>query len=134
MNNPTSNGLIHSPSNHDLATTVSHLETLITEKEMQIIAKVDHAASAHKIDKELRPTTLLLFGNPQAGTPLMQEIQTAGIDLPQKYLIWEDQESNVWITHNDPTYMSSRHDIKDGEALLKKIATALQAIATAAGK
>lgn len=134
METPAQDGLIHSLSNYNLETTISHLESLIAEKEMQLIAKVDHAASAQKIGKELRPTTLLLFGNPYAGTPLMQEFQTIGIDLPQKYLIWEDQEKKVWITHNDPVYMSARHNIEDNEAILKKITAALQTIATAAGK
>lgn len=101
---------------------------------MAVIAKVDHAASAAKINETLRPTTLLLFGNPQAGTPLMQNSQTAAIDLPQKYLVWEDQQGQTWITHNDPAHIAARHNTEGLDTLLGNVTTALQSIATAAGE
>ncbi len=134
MNLNNAKGLIHTPTNHSCAQTAERLESLIAEKGMRIIAKVDHAASAAKIDETLRPTILLLFGNPQAGTPVMQSSQTAGIDLPQKYLIWEDQDGQSWITHNDPAYLAERHTADGIDMLLTNIATALQSIASAAGE
>lgn len=134
MDHCATQGLIHTPSNHSCTTTIERLEVLITEKNMAVIAKVDHAASAAKINETLRPTTLLLFGNPQAGTPLMQNSQTAAIDLPQKYLVWEDQQGQIWITHNDPAHIAARHNTEGLDALLGNVTTALQSIATAAGE
>ncbi len=134
MDHCATQGLIHTPSRHSCTTTTERLELLITEKKMAVIANVDHAASAAKINETLRPTTLLLFGNPQAGTPLMQNSQTAAIDLPQKYLVWEDQQGQTWITHNDPAYIAARHNTEGLDTLLGNVTTALQSIATAAGE
>lgn len=134
MSHSASKGLIHTLSNHSCTKTIERLELLITEKQMTVIAKVDHAAAAEKINEILRPTTLLLFGNPQAGTPVMQNSQTAAIDLPQKYLVWEDQQGQTWITHNDPVYIAERHNTEGLDPLLDKVSTALQSIATAAGE
>lgn len=132
MTNTTENGLISTQSQHNVDTTVNRLEGLIAEKGMKLIAKVDHAAAAANIDQQLRPTVLLLFGNPAAGTPLMQDVQTAGIDLPQKYLVWQDAEDKVWITHNDPAHMAARHQNQNCQPLLDKVTAALAYIANTA--
>jgi uncharacterized protein (DUF302 family) len=74
-------------------------------------AKVDHSGEAAKVGLEMRPTKLLIFGSPKAGTPLMQASPSLAIDLPLKALFWQDADSNVWLTYNDPTYLMRRHDV-----------------------
>jgi uncharacterized protein (DUF302 family) len=76
---------------------------------MTVFARIDHAAAAHAVGLELRATEVILFGNPRAGTLLMQEVQTIGIDLPLKALIWQDQAQTTWLSYNDPTYLAERH-------------------------
>ncbi|NJL61169.1 MAG: DUF302 domain-containing protein [Methylacidiphilales bacterium] len=89
---------------------------------MEEIPKIDHAAGAKSINQELRPTQLIIFGNPAAGTPLMQCNQTAGIDLPQKALIWQDEQGQVWFGYNSPKYLMARHQLKDcGEEAIQKL-------------
>jgi uncharacterized protein (DUF302 family) len=84
---------------------------------------------------ELRPTELVIFGNPKVGTPLMQCKQTVAIDLPQKMLIWEDESGLVWISYNEPQYISDRHNIQGCDENIGKIKTALSNFAnSAAGK
>ena len=83
-------GLVTLPSAHPAAETVERLKTLLAKKGIQLFAHIDHAAEAKKVGLRLRPTQVLIFGNPQAGTPLMQSQQTTGIDLPLKALVWED--------------------------------------------
>jgi uncharacterized protein (DUF302 family) len=89
---------------------------------MTIFARVDHAAGAAKIGKQLRPTELLVFGNPQGGTPFIECSQTVGIDLPLKALVWQDESGQVWIGYNDPAYIAQRHGVPQCPAIdtLKK--------------
>jgi uncharacterized protein (DUF302 family) len=82
-----------------------------------VFAGIDHAAGAAKAGKSLRPTELLIFGNPKGGTPLMECAQTAGIDLPLKALVWEDDAQQVWLGYNDPKYLAQRHGIADCPAV-----------------
>ena len=89
---------------------MDRLETVLKEKGMTIFVRVDHAAGAKRVGKALRPTEVLVFGNPQGGTPLMECSQTAGIDLPLKALVWEDASGQVWLGYNDPAFLASRHD------------------------
>lgn len=100
-------GLITVHSAHDVNTTADRMEAMLKNKGMTVFARVNHAAGAEKVGKTLRPTQLLIFGNPKAGTPLMQCRQQVGIDLPQKALIWEDADGQVWLTYNDPKYLVS---------------------------
>ena len=95
-------GLITLPSAHDFATTLDRLVTALQTKGVTIFARVDHAAGAASVNMALRPTTLIIFGNPAAGTPLMQSAQTAGIDLPMKALVWQDADGAVTLSYNDP--------------------------------
>jgi uncharacterized protein (DUF302 family) len=82
---------------------------LVKERGLSVFARIDHAAGAAKVGKTLRPTELLIFGNPQGGTPLMECAQTAGIDLPLKALVWQDEAGKVMVGYNDPEYLAKRH-------------------------
>ena len=106
-------GVIEVKSPHKVGETVARLESVLTDKGMTIFAKIDHAAGATKIGETLRPTTLLIFGNPKGGTPFMQCNQTIGIDLPLKALVWEDETGQVWLGYNDPTFIAARHQTAD---------------------
>lgn len=127
-------GLIHVNSSHDMATSSERLINILTDKGMTIFAQINHSTGAAKIGESLNPTELVLFGNPQTGTPLMQNNQTAGIDLPQKILIWKDSNDQVWLTYNDPAYLANRHQLDNCNALLEKISGALAGMTNAAAK
>ena len=102
-------GLIAVKSPYGAKETMDRLEIVLKDKGMTIFARVDHAAGAAKVGKQLRSTEVMIFGNPQGGTPFMECSQTVGIDLPQKALVWEDGSGQVWLAYNDPTYMANRH-------------------------
>jgi uncharacterized protein (DUF302 family) len=111
------NGLITVRSNFSVAQTVTRLITAVTAKGMTIFAVVDHGDGAAIAGMSLRPTQLVLFGNPKGGTPLMQENQTSGIDLPLKALAWEDAAGKVWLTYNDPAWIAQRHGLGAASAV-----------------
>ena len=119
------NGIISIKSSHDVKTTVDRLESILREKGMTVFIRINHAEEAQKVGKKLRPTELIIFGNPKVGTPLMQCGQSVGIDLPQKALIWQDEAGQVWLSYNDPKYLASRHSIKECGEVIKKIEKAL---------
>ncbi len=102
-------GLISVVSPRSAGETMSRLEGIVKERGLNVFARIDHAAGAGKIGKTLRPTELLIFGNPQGGTPLMECAQTAGIDLPLKALVWTDEAGKVMLSYNDPEYLAKRH-------------------------
>jgi uncharacterized protein (DUF302 family) len=102
-------GVVTLKSPHAARETMDRLENTLRQKGMTIFARIDHAAGAAKIGKQLRPTELLIFGNPQGGTPFMECSQTVGIDLPLKALVWQDAAGQVWIGYNDPAYLAQRH-------------------------
>ena len=106
-----SNGLIHLESKHSVDETLQRLQLLLQAKGVMIFALVDHSGEAAKVDLQMRPTKLLIFGNPKAGTPLMQAAPTVAIDLPLKALIWEDADGKVRLTYNDPAYFEQRHGV-----------------------
>ena len=128
----TENGLVTVRSNHSVRETGNRLETILEAKGMRIVARINHAAGAASVDMNLRPTELLIFGNPAVGTPLMQGAQTVAIDLPQKMLIWEDESGVIWLGYNDPEYLAQRHDIQGREENIRKVAGALANFAKAA--
>jgi uncharacterized protein (DUF302 family) len=99
-------GLVSIVSPRSAADTMTRLEGIVKEN---VFARIDHAAGAAKIGKTLRPTELLIFGNPKGGTPLMECAQTAGIDLPLKALVWTDEAGKVMLSYNDPEYLAKRH-------------------------
>ena len=125
-------GLINIKSAHDVKNTTDRLENILKEKGMNVFLRINHADGARNVGKELRPTELLIFGNPKVGTPLMQCGQTVGIDLPQKALIWQDENGQVWITYNDPQYLATRHGIDGCKAVLDKVKNALNNFSRAA--
>lgn len=127
-------GLITLKSAHNIKQTVDRLEAALKEKGMTIFIRLDHAANANKVNLKLRPTELVVFGNPKVGTALMQCSQSAAIDLPMKMLVWEDAESQVWLTYNDPHYMADRHAIKTCDEVLFKMEGALSKLAVAVTK
>ncbi len=102
-------GLVAIKSPHSAPDTMSRLEAKVKERGLMVFARIDHAAGAMKVGKTLRPTELLIFGNPQGGTPLMECAQTAGIDLPLKALVWQDDAAQVWVGYNDPAFLAQRH-------------------------
>ena len=126
-------GLIALKSPHAAKATMDRLEAALKDKGLTIFARIDHAAGAAKIGKQLRATELLIFGNPQGGTPFMECGQTVGIDLPLKALVWEDESGQVWLGYNDPAYLARRHGVAQCPAaagLTKALAAfAQQAIA-----
>jgi uncharacterized protein (DUF302 family) len=113
-------GLITVPSAHDFEKTLGRLLAALAEKSITVFARVDHAAGAKDVGLRLRPTTLVVFGNPVAGTPLMEASQFAGIDLPLKALVWEDAGGTVRLTYNDPHWIAARHHL--GDAVSKPVA------------
>lgn len=125
-------GLIAVKSNHSVAATADKLEAVLSEKGMTIMNRINHTAGAKTAGLELRPTVMVIFGNPKVGTPLMQCAQSVAVDLPQKALIWEDEEGQVWYGYNDPEYLKARHAIEDCDAGLEKVSGALAGFAKAA--
>jgi uncharacterized protein (DUF302 family) len=119
------NGIINIKSAHSVTETINKLESVLTKKGMTIFKRVNHTAGAEKVGMQLRPTELLIFGNPKVGTPLMLCSQTAALDLPQKALSYEDKNGQVWLAYNDPKYMAKRHYTKDCDAAVQKVTKAL---------
>ena len=109
QNASPADGLVTVTSPHSTSQTMARLEAVVKERGLNVFAKIDHAAGAAKIGKTLRPTELLIFGNPQGGTPLMECAQTAGIDLPLKALVWQDAAGKVMLSYNDPDSLAKRH-------------------------
>ena len=115
--------------------TYAALKKNIESKEpLTIIAELDHSANAKKAGMELRPTKVIMFGNPKLGTPLMKENQAIGIDLPQKMLVYEDEKGDVYVVYNDPKILAKNHNIGGQDEVLNKISEALKGLAEAAAK
>ena len=125
---PQQTSLVVQKSAHDVTTTVARLEAAIKQRGATIIAKVDHAAAAKANGLELRPTIVLIFGNPKLGTPLMQSNQTAGLDLPLRIVVWQDAGGAVMLGYRTPTSLAEAHSIQDREAVVTTMSDALRAI------
>lgn len=106
-------GMVVIKSGHGVKETIDRFEAAAKTRGLNVFLRLDHAAGAKKIGKELRPTELLVFGNPQGGTPLMECAQSSGIDLPLKALAWQDAAGQVWLGYNDPSFLAARHAAKD---------------------
>ena len=102
-------GLVAVKSPHPAKDTMNRFEENAKQRGLNVFARIDHAAGAAKVGKTLRPTEVLIFGNPQGGTPLMECAQSIGIDLPLKALVWEDAQGQVWLGYNDPAFLAQRH-------------------------
>jgi uncharacterized protein (DUF302 family) len=111
MTATTNNGIVDVPSKHSVDETVEKLQSILQAKGIAIFALVDHSGEAQKVGIKMRPTRLVIFGSPRAGTPLMLAAPSIAIDLPLKMLISEDAEGKVWISYNSPTYLQERHNL-----------------------
>jgi uncharacterized protein (DUF302 family) len=120
------------PSSLGPRETMDRLDAEIRAKGLTIFAQIDHAAGAAEVGLKLRPTQLIIFGNARGGTPLMQSVQTIGIDLPLKALVWQDAAGKTWISYNEPRRIVQRHGIANAEAIVTKMAEQLSAISNAA--
>ena len=127
-------GLISKTSKYSVHETMNRYEKIVKKKGFNVIARVNHSASAKESGKQLLPTELLIFGNPKLGTLLMQSNQTIGIDLPIKVLIWENKEGAVTLSYNDPSWLKKRHGISNKDSAFEKMAGALNAFSSAAVK
>ena len=121
-------GFVGKPSRYPVPETMDRLVTVLQSKGMTVFARIDHAAEAEKVGLKMRPTQLLVFGNPKGGTPLMVAAPTVAIDLPFKALAWEDADGKVWLGFNAPGYLKERHGIKGKDEALKALAGALDAM------
>ena len=119
-------------SAHDFATTVERLEQAIADEGLTLLATIDHAANAENVGLELPPTTVFLFGNPRAGTPLMQAAPTFGLDLPQRMLVWTNANGDVYVTWRAPTVLADEHGLAPDQAPLPTIAALLEGLARTA--
>jgi len=106
-------GMVQIKSPDSVSATADRFEQAALDRGLNVFARIDHAAGAKKVGQTLRPTELLIFGSPKAGTPFMKCSQTVGIDLPLKALVWEDEQGQVWLGYNDPKYLAQRHQAGD---------------------
>jgi uncharacterized protein (DUF302 family) len=131
----TPEGLIVRASRHEPKATMDRLAAAVTTRGAAVVARVDHAAAAATVGLTLAPTEALIFGNPRAGTPLMQAAQTIGIDLPLRALVWRDGSGVTQVGYNDPRWLAQRHGAEAGnEAILKAMADFLAVVAEEAAK
>jgi uncharacterized protein (DUF302 family) len=130
-----SDGVTTVQSTYGAKETMDRLEAEVKAKGLTVFARVDHAAGAAAVGMQLRPTELLIFGNALGGTPLMQESQDAGIDLPLKALVYQDAAGEVWLAYNDPSWIADRHGLGATIAQnVQALSKALEALAAAAVK
>jgi len=108
--------------------TMDRLQAEIRAQGMTVFARIDHAAGAAEVGLTLRPTELIIFGNARGGTPLMQAVQTVGIDLPLKALVWEDAAGTTWLSYNEPGWIAQRHSVANAKQVVSKMTAALSAM------
>jgi uncharacterized protein (DUF302 family) len=111
MNSNPETGIATIPGHHSVAQTVAKLEEILQAKGVKLFALIDHSGEAEKAGMQMRPTKLMIFGNPKAGTPLMVASPSIAIDLPLKILVWEDADGKVWLSYNTPAYLQTRHHL-----------------------
>lgn len=127
-------GIENVESNNDFETTYDNLKLSIEANEnISVVAELDHQQNAENAGMELRPTRVIMFGNPNLGTPLMQSKRSIGVDLPQKMLVWEDEDGTVHISYNDPTFLKDKHHLEGNEEQIEQISRALEMLASSAG-
>jgi uncharacterized protein (DUF302 family) len=126
-------GLVTLRSHGSVKATIDRLEAALKTARIAVFARIDHAAGAAAVGMKLRPTEVLIFGNPRAGTPLMQANQTIGLDLPLKVLAWEDADGHVWVCYNDPVSLARRHQLgAEVEGAARALAAGLGKLAATA--
>jgi len=126
------NGLVKYESHYLVKETADRFESIAESKGLTLFARVDHQHNASGVGLKLRPTEVIIFGNPKVGTPLMQCAQEVAIDLPQKVMISEDANNKVWLSYNNPNYLMKRHDIKGCDEVINKISDVLSKLSKAA--
>lgn len=109
MASTADNGILNERSSHSVDQTVEKLKSILQTQGITLFALIDHNGEAERAGLQMRPTKLLIFGNPKAGTPLMLAAPSVAIDLPLKILVWEDRQGNVWVSYNSPKYLQNRH-------------------------
>ena len=127
----SASGIINISSHRPVEQTVEKLEAILHAKGVKLFAVVDHSGEAENAGMHMRPTKLLIFGNPKAGTPLMLASPSVAIDLPLKILVWEDTDGKVWISYNSPAYLQTRHGLPQE---LVQIIAAVGVLAAAAAE
>ncbi|MEG3766700.1 DUF302 domain-containing protein [Alteromonas sp. 14N.309.X.WAT.G.H12] len=125
-------GLVKTESPYSVKETADRFENIAKSKGLTVFTRIDHQKNASGVDLALRPTEVIIFGNPKVGTPLMQCTQDVAIDLPQKVLISEDDNHKVWLAYNNPEYLMERHNIKGCDAVINKISAVLGKLSSAA--
>ena len=126
------NGLISKKSHYSVKVTLDRLENALRKKGITIVTRWSHDKGAKNVGIKLRPTELLIFGNPKLGSHFFTSQQTAGIDLPMKALAWKDKSGQVWLTYNDPKYIANRHAINNRAEIVKKMTAALNKLSNVA--
>ncbi|MFZ1746331.1 MAG: DUF302 domain-containing protein [Nitrospirales bacterium] len=125
------NGMVHVPSKYSVDETIQRLESLVKSRGLMVFGRIDFSGDAAKVGLDMRPTQLLIFGNPKSGTPLMIASPSIALDLPLKAPAWEDAQEKVWLSYNAPEYLKERHGLRT--ELLKNIAGVGALIESAAG-
>jgi uncharacterized protein (DUF302 family) len=120
MQTPSIDGLIVLPTQRTVADILTRIVAIAQARGITVFAKIDFSADAAKVNLKLRPTGLVILGNPAAGTPVMSAAPSAAIDLPLKIVAFEDAEGHTWVGYNDPQYLQQRHGFP--EALLGNLA------------
>ncbi len=120
--------MIKKKSDFDVSETLDRLETILNEKGIKPVARVDHAAAAKSVDMELRPTQVLFFGNPKLGTPLMQSDQSAGLELPMRVLAWEAEDGRTWLGYNSPQTIVDNLNLQNVSDATNMMITALDSL------
>lgn len=126
--------VVRKASANSVQGTLDRLERIVEGKGFTVFARIDHAAGAAKVGKKLRPTQLLIFGNPNVGTALMSSAQSAGLDLPIRVVAWEDEDGDVWVAYTAPAALAARHGITDRDEVVTKMTGALANLTDAAAK
>lgn len=131
---PQSNGTRHLKSHHSVEKTIERAKRILEHNEFRVFGVIDHGDNAKQAGLDLKPTRLLVFGNPKGGTALMKENRLIALDLPMKLLIWEDKNGVVWISYNDPDFLKKRHGLYPQRALFNKMRGILEDISVEAGR
>lgn len=126
------NGVVTQVSAYSVAETADRFEAILAKKGLTQFARINHAENAKTVDLTLRPTILIVFGNPKVGTPLMQCQQMVALDLPQKVLFWQNEDGQVQASYNDPAYLKSRHKVSGCDPVFIKIGQVLSKLVSAA--
>ena len=131
-------GLITKPSKFSVPDTIERFEMAVKAKGWMVFSELDHAAAAAKVGLQLRPRTVVVFGNPKLGTGPMQKAPTLAIDNPLKALVWEDDQGRVWLTYNTAEYQVSyiypRHGLTGNTEMRENLGQFLDGVTEAATK